>query len=95
MSLYFGFNYDLPSLEIGDGAKGAAKAARAAGGCYWPAHQYDVCDTKYNEDIAAACARGAVNEGLVTVVGGMTIPVRSFSFIVVSPDSWPARWCSR
>jgi branched-chain amino acid transport system substrate-binding protein len=63
----------LPFPEIGDAAQGAVKAINAAGGIKGRQISLTVCDTKYNEDTAAACGRRAVDEGFDAVVGGMSL----------------------
>jgi branched-chain amino acid transport system substrate-binding protein len=59
--------------EVREGAMGAAKAINAAGGIDGRPVQVIRCDTKADPNVATECGRRAVREGVVAMVGNITI----------------------
>jgi ABC-type branched-subunit amino acid transport system substrate-binding protein len=67
--------------EIGVAAQAAADAINRAGGIKGHPIQLSVCDSKFNENQDAACARQAVVEGDVALVGGISVQTSHISTI--------------
>jgi branched-chain amino acid transport system substrate-binding protein len=71
----------LPFPEFGVAAKAAADAINRAGGINGRPIQLTVCDNKFNQNQDAACARQAVDEGDVALIGGISIQTNHISII--------------
>src|SRR5258708_14480801 len=71
----------LPFPEIGVAAQAAANAINKAGGIKGHPIQLTVCDNKFNENQDAACARQAVTEGDVALIGGISAQSSHFSVL--------------
>jgi ABC-type branched-subunit amino acid transport system substrate-binding protein len=61
------------SPDVPEGAIGAAKAINAAGGIKGRPVQIIRCDTKNDPNVATQCGRKAVANGVVAMVGNLTI----------------------
>jgi branched-chain amino acid transport system substrate-binding protein len=61
------------SPEVPEGAIAAAKAINAAGGIEGRPVEVIRCDTKADPNVATECGRRAVDEGVVAMVGNLTI----------------------
>jgi ABC-type branched-subunit amino acid transport system substrate-binding protein len=61
------------SPEISEGAIAAAKAINAKGGIKGRPVQIIRCDTKADPNVATGCGRTAVSQGVVAMVGNLTI----------------------
>ena len=59
--------------EVSEGAIGAAKAVNAGGGIKGRPVEVIRCDTKADPNVATECGRKAVAEGVVAMVGNLTI----------------------
>ena len=59
--------------EVREGAIAAAKAINAEGGIKGRPVEVVQCDTKADPNVAAGCGRSAVAEGVVAMVGNITI----------------------
>jgi ABC-type branched-subunit amino acid transport system substrate-binding protein len=59
--------------EVAEGATAAAKAINASGGIKGGPVQVIRCDTKADANVATECGRKAVAEGVVAMVGNLTI----------------------
>src|SRR5262249_22679142 len=59
--------------EAPEGAIAAAKAINAAGGIKGRPIQIIACDTKSDPTTATGCGRRAVSEGVVAIVGSITL----------------------
>jgi branched-chain amino acid transport system substrate-binding protein len=62
----------VPAPEVPQGAEAAVKAINAAGGIKGHPLDYTACDDMNNPDTAANCARTAVSDGDIAVVGDFT-----------------------
>jgi ABC-type branched-subunit amino acid transport system substrate-binding protein len=71
----------LPFPEVGVAAQAAADAINQAGGIKGHPIQLTVCDNKYNQNQDAACARQAVDEGDVAVIGGFSLQTNHISIL--------------
>jgi ABC-type branched-subunit amino acid transport system substrate-binding protein len=71
----------LPFPEMGVGAQAAANAINKDGGIKGHPIQLTVCDNKYNQNQDAACARQAVDEGDVALIGGISLQSNHISII--------------
>jgi ABC-type branched-subunit amino acid transport system substrate-binding protein len=71
----------LPFPEIGVAAQAAVNAINKAGGIKGHPIQLTVCDNKFNENQDAACARQAVTEGDVALIGGISAQSSHFSVL--------------
>jgi branched-chain amino acid transport system substrate-binding protein len=61
------------SPDVREGAIAAAKAINSEGGIKGRPVQIIVCDTKNDPNVATQCGRTAVSEGMVAMVGDLTI----------------------
>ena len=61
------------SPEVSEGAIAAAKAINAKGGINGRPVQIIRCDTKADPNVATGCGRKAVSQGVVALVGNLTI----------------------
>jgi branched-chain amino acid transport system substrate-binding protein len=71
------------SPEISEGAIAAAHAINASGGIKGRPVQIIRCDTKANPNVATECGRKAVSEGVVAMVGNLTIFSNRFMPLLV------------
>jgi ABC-type branched-subunit amino acid transport system substrate-binding protein len=72
MAIYEGVGA-VTNPEVPDGARAAAKAINAKGGIDGRPVQIIACDTKSDPTIATSCGRRAVSDGVVGVVGTVTL----------------------
>ena len=61
------------SPEVAEGAIAAANAINASGGIKGRPVEIITCDTKNDPNVAAECGRKAVSEGIVAMVGNLTL----------------------
>jgi ABC-type branched-subunit amino acid transport system substrate-binding protein len=68
----------VPNPEIPDGVKAAAKALNAKNGINGSPVKVLVCDTNNDPNTAADCGRKAVDQGVVALVGVLSVQSPSF-----------------
>src|SRR5262245_53102293 len=78
MTVYEGRGAASASPEIPEGAIAAAKAINAKGGIKGRPVEIIRCDTKNDPNVATECGRRAVSEGVVAMVGNLTIHSNRF-----------------
>jgi ABC-type branched-subunit amino acid transport system substrate-binding protein len=71
----------LPFPEIGVAAQAAADAINKAGGIKGHPIQLTVCDNKFSQNQDAACARQAVAEGDLALIGGISLQTNHISIL--------------
>lgn len=73
----------IPNPEIPDGAIAAAKAFNKEDGIGGRPVKVLTCDTENNPNTAAECGRKAVEEGVVALIGNLTVQSLSFLPLMV------------
>ncbi|MSO78279.1 MAG: hypothetical protein EXQ79_01580 [Acidimicrobiia bacterium] len=68
----------IPNPEIPDGAVAAAQAMNKKDGIGGAPVEVIICDTHNDPNTAAECGRQAVDEGVVAVIGSLTVHASSF-----------------
>ena len=78
MAVYEGSGIASASPEIPEGAIAAAEAINARGGIAGRPVEIIACDTQNDPNLAADCGRRAVSEGVVAMVGNLTLYSNQF-----------------